>query len=149
MAKVRDAQGHEFPLRITVRTFVAFEEQTGKSLFEPAVQNLVVGGRSFALVMRLAEELKITADQKKQIADLQQKQMESMREVFQGVDFRNMAEEERTKMMSKVQDMNKANGEKTLAVLTDAQKKHFKEMQGEAFKFPAMGPPRGGGRPPL
>ena len=68
---------------------------------------------------------------------------------MQGVDFQGMSADDRAKLMTKMQDIQKASGDKMLAVLTDAQKTQWKEMQGTPFTFPAPTPggPGGGRRP--
>lgn len=86
----------------------------------------------------VATELKLTEDQQKKIQKIQTDLNDERRSAFQGVDFQNMSDEERTKMMTKMQDMQKAAGEKVEAVLTAEQKKQWKEMLGEPFKFPAQ-----------
>jgi Spy/CpxP family protein refolding chaperone len=92
----------------------------------------------------VATELKLTDDQKKQIADLQSKSQQEMQGIFQGAgDPRDMTAEERQKMQAKMQDLQKATGEKITGVLTDAQKTQWKEMIGAPFTFP---PPQFGGR---
>lgn len=96
----------------------------------------------------LQEELKITADQKKQIAELQGKQGEEMRAARQGFDFRNASQEERDAMNKKTGEIQKSYGDKINAVLTEAQKKQLKEMQGEPFKMNMQGFGRPGGARP-
>ena len=89
----------------------------------------------------VADELKLTADQQKQVADIQTQANTDRRAAMQGVDFQNMSDDDRQKMMTKMQDVQKAEGDKILAVLTDAQKTQWKTMQGTPFTFPApVGP---------
>jgi hypothetical protein len=99
----------------------------------------------------VAEALKITDEQKKKIQDIQTTAREEMQASFQGVDFRNMTPEDRTKLGEKMAASQKATGDKVMAVLTDTQKKQWAEMTGPAFKFPAggfgFGGPGGGRRP--
>jgi hypothetical protein len=90
----------------------------------------------------VADELKLTDDQKKKIGDLQQEANQARRDAMQGI--RDMSPEERQKAMAKLQDMQKATTEKQVGVLTDAQKAQWKEMQGAAFTFPPV--QFGGGR---
>ena len=92
----------------------------------------------------VATELKLTEEQSKQVAEIQRASGEEMRAAMQGVDFRNMSAEDRTKMMTKMQQSQKAAGDKVAALLTDAQKTQWKEMLGAPFTFPATG---FGGRP--
>jgi acyl-CoA reductase-like NAD-dependent aldehyde dehydrogenase len=94
----------------------------------------------------VAAELKLTDDQKKQIGEVQQKAQADQRAMMQGVDFQNMSQEERAQFGAKMQAAQKATGEKLLALLTDDQKKTWKDMQGEPFKFPAPQPRAGATR---
>jgi peroxiredoxin len=55
-----------------------------------------------------------------------------------------MSPEERGALMARMQQSQKATGEKITAVLTDAQKAQWKEMLGAPFTFPAFGGPRPG-----
>ena len=86
----------------------------------------------------VATELKLTEEQQTKIRKIQTDLNDERRSAMQGVDFQNMTDEERTKMMTKMQDMQKAAGGKVEAILTDEQKKQWKEMTGEPFKFPAQ-----------
>ena len=85
----------------------------------------------------VADQLTLTDDQRKQVADLQTQANADRRAAMQGVDFQNMSADDRQKMMTKMQDMQKAMGEKMLALLTDTQKTQWKAMQGAPFTFPA------------
>jgi hypothetical protein len=87
------------------------------------------------------DELKFTDDQKKKVTEALRQTDTDRRAAMQGVDFQNLSDEERTKMMTKMQDIQKAQGDRLLALLTDAQKTQWKEMQGAPFTFPAEGPP--------
>jgi Spy/CpxP family protein refolding chaperone len=93
----------------------------------------------------VAESLKLTDEQKSKVRELQQKAREEMMSLFQGGGGgdRPTPEEMQTRM-KKMQEMRKANDEKALAVLTDAQKTRWTEMTGKPFKFPAFGPGRPG-----
>jgi hypothetical protein len=93
----------------------------------------------------VADELKLTEDQKKQAAEIQAKADADNRAAMQGVDFQSMTQEDRVKMMTKRQDIQKAAGEKIAALLTDAQKAQWKEMLGAPFTFPPAVPGRGFG----
>jgi len=87
----------------------------------------------------VADELKLTDAQKKQIADIQQASNQARRDAMQGFgNPQDMSAEERTKMMTKMQDMQKATNEKLVGVLTDAQKAQWKDMTGAPFTFPPM-----------
>jgi len=89
----------------------------------------------------VADELKLTTDQQKQVADLQTQANVDRRAAMQGVDFQNMTADDRQKLMTKMQDAQKAEGDKILALLTDAQKTQWKAMQGTPFTFPAPAAP--------
>ncbi|HVK06434.1 MAG TPA: hypothetical protein VM490_23385 [Armatimonadaceae bacterium] len=106
-------------------------------------------GASALMRKDVADELKLTDEQKKALADAQVKADEDRRAAMQGVDFQGMSADDRAKLMTKMQDIQKASGDKMLAVLTDAQKTQWKEMQGTPFTFPAPTPggPGGGRRP--
>ena len=84
----------------------------------------------------VADEMKLTADQQKQVADLQTQANADRRAAMQGVDFQNMSADDRRTLMTKMQDMQKAEGDKILALLTDAQKTQWKATQGTPFMFP-------------
>jgi Membrane protease subunits, stomatin/prohibitin homologs len=94
----------------------------------------------------VAAELKLTDEQKKKIADAQRQGDEDRRAAGQGANFQSMSQEERTKWMAKMQDIQKATGDKILAILTEEQKAQWKGMLGAPFTFPA--PTFGGGRRP-
>lgn len=84
-------------------------------------------------------ELKVTEDQLKKIAEVQTQAQQDQRAAMQSFgNFQDMTQEDRTKMMAKMQEMQKATGEKIAAVLTDAQKAQWKEMLGTPFTFPAQ-----------
>ena len=93
----------------------------------------------------VADELKLTADQQKQVADIQTQTNADRQAAMQGVDFQNMSDDDRQKLMTKMQDVQKAEGAKLLALLTDTQKTQWKTMQGTPFTFPA---PTGPGAAP-
>jgi hypothetical protein len=81
-------------------------------------------------------KLEFTADQKDKIKEIQEdsnKKMQEIREANQG-DFQAM--------MPKFQALRKETSEKATAVLTDSQKKTWKELTGEPFEV-QFGPPRG------
>ncbi len=98
----------------------------------------------------VAEELKLSDEQKEKLATLQKEQGEAMGQIFRnGGNFRDMTEDERAAFRKKMGDMRKSFNDKAFAVLSADQNKKWKEMLGEPFKFPARGPGRpGGGAPP-
>jgi len=89
----------------------------------------------------VGDELKLTDDQKKKVTEALRQTDTDRRAAMEGVDFQSMSDEDRTKFMTKMQDLQKAQGDRLLALLTDAQKTQWKEMQGAPFTFPAEGPP--------
>jgi hypothetical protein len=95
----------------------------------------VRGSQAFADA-EIQAKLDLTADQKDKIKGIQEdsnKKMQEIREANQG-DFQAM--------MPKFQALRKETNEKTTAVLTDSQKKTWKELTGEPFEV-QFGPPRG------
>lgn len=92
----------------------------------------------------VAAELKLTDEQIKKIADLQRQADADRRSAMQGVDFQSLSPEDRDKLMTRMQDIQKATGAKMAALLTEAQQTQWKDMQGAPFTFPA---PAGAARP--
>lgn len=97
----------------------------------------------------VADQLKLTADQRSRIAAALQSEREAMRAAFQG--FGNgggngMSDTDREAARAKFQEVRTGTDTKLSQVLTDAQKQQFKSMQGAAFTFPqrrGFGGPRG------
>jgi Spy/CpxP family protein refolding chaperone len=87
----------------------------------------------------VADELKLTDEQKTKIQAIVDDQRNAMRELFQG----GGGGADRQAMMQKMQELRKQSDEKIAAVLTDDQKGKWKEMTGAPFTFPA---PRLGNR---
>jgi Zn-dependent M32 family carboxypeptidase len=102
------------------------------------------GPLALAVRKDAADELKLTEDQKKSIAAIQKQTDDEMRAARQGANFQNMTPEERTAMTVKTQAIQKASGDKIVALLTEPQKAQWKAMLGLPFKLPAMGGQRGG-----
>ena len=87
----------------------------------------------------VADALKLTEDQRKQIAAIQQGVRQAMMESFQSAgNPRELSDEDRQKLMAKMQENQTKAGEKVLALFTDAQKATWKELTGAPFKFPAF-----------
>ena len=86
----------------------------------------------------VADELKITDEQRTKIQTIVDDQRNAMRELFQGG-----GGGDRQAMMQKMQELRKQTDDKIAAVLTDDQKSKWKEMTGAPFTFPA---PRFGNR---
>ncbi len=69
------------------------------------------------------------------MADLQTQADTDRRTATQGVDFRNLSDTDRQALMTKMQTIQKAEGDKILALLTDTQKADWKTLQGMPFSF--------------
>ncbi len=89
-------------------------------------------GLSAVLDKPVADELKLTDEQRTKIEAARTEQMTEMRSLFQGG-----AGGDRTAMREKMMAMQKQMDEKIAAILTDDQKKQWKEMLGASFTFPA------------
>ena len=89
----------------------------------------------------VADELKLTDAQQKQVAELQTQANTDRRAAMQGIDYQNMTDADRQALATKMSDMQKAEGDKILALLTDTQKTQWKAMQGTPFTFPAPAAP--------
>lgn len=96
----------------------------------------------------VADELKITKEQQQKINGVQMQGFQEMQTAMQGVDFQNMTPEDRQRLQEKMQGIQKGIADKMIALLTETQKRQWKEMQGEPFKFPVRGPGRGRPGPP-
>jgi hypothetical protein len=83
----------------------------------------------------LQDELKLTPEQRTKVATILQEQSEEMRSAFGGGGDRGAAR-------SQMEAIRKKTSEKLEALLTDDQKKRWKEMLGEPFKFPTAPPAR-------
>jgi Spy/CpxP family protein refolding chaperone len=102
----------------------------------------VAGSNAFGQP-RVQEALKLTDDQKSKIREINQETMEATRDAFQN------AGDDRAAAMEKVQGLRKEANTKAHALLTEDQKKEWKELTGEPFEFkpePGQGGP-GGRRP--
>jgi len=90
----------------------------------------------------VAKQLEITDEQKEKMAKVREETMTAMRELFTGGG-------DREANRAKFEELRKSSEEKTLAVLTDAQKKKFEELKGKPFDLPAdaLRRGRGGDRP--
>jgi hypothetical protein len=89
----------------------------------------------------VGDELKLTDDQKKKVLDVLRQTDTDRRAAISGVDLQSMSDEERAKMMAKMQDIQKTQGDKFQALLTADQQKQWKDMQGTPFTFPPDNPP--------
>ena len=84
----------------------------------------------------VAEALKLTEDQRKQIAAIQRALMQERMASFQG-GGRDASPEDRAKAFAKGEELQAKAGEKVVALFTEDQKKAWKELTGAPFKFPA------------
>jgi len=94
-----------------------------------------------------AEALKLTDDQKKKLETIREESAAKMRELFSGGRGQGgPSEEARTKMA----EIRKESGDKSLAVLTTEQAAQFEKMKGEksSIDFTQMRGGPGGGRGP-
>lgn len=90
------------------------------------------------MIKHVADELKLTADQKEKLEgvsrEVGEEMMGKMREIFSSGDREGARE--------KIDELRKEGDEKILAVLTSEQRAQFDKMKGEPFEMPEMG--RGG-----
>jgi Spy/CpxP family protein refolding chaperone len=89
-------------------------------------------GMSALAEKAVAEELKLTSDQRTKIEGILDAQRSEMRSAFQGGGGGGDREAMREKMMA----MRKQTDEKIAALLTEEQKNKWKEMVGAPFTFP-------------
>jgi len=89
----------------------------------------------------VADELKLTDEQRTKIQGIIDEQATSMRSAFQrGGGGAGGARPDFSAMRQQMEAMRKKTDEKIAAVLTDDQKKQWKDMLGTSFTFPANGP---------
>ena len=77
---------------------------------------------------RVEKELELTADQKSKIRLINEDLAESTREAFRG------GQSDRAAAMQKITQLRKEGLEKATALLTDDQKKSWKDLTGEPFE---------------
>jgi Spy/CpxP family protein refolding chaperone len=78
----------------------------------------------------IANELKLSDDQKKQIADVRQKQREKM-----GALFQNRGQENGDQRRSQFESLREESNKLTLDVLSSEQRDQFEKMKGEKADF--------------
>jgi Spy/CpxP family protein refolding chaperone len=96
-------------------------------------------GMTAVLDKPVADQLKLTDDQKTKIQAVVDEQRAAMRDMFQN----GGGSGDREAMMKKFQDMRKQTDDKIASLLTDDQKNQWKEMTGAPFTFPAPTPRAG------
>src|SRR4051794_567833 len=85
------------------------------------------------LIPRLQDELKLTDDQKSKIPTIQEQGVKAFRAAVQAAIGDQQDYQEA--MQKIIADTNRQRLEKLMALLTDDQKKAWKDMLGEPFKF--------------
>lgn len=142
--KMQELQGLEGAerqekMQAMMKEFAADSKKVTDSLLKPEQQkrfDQLVLQRQGTMAFNSPEiqsKLKMTDEQKNKLKDLQTESQEKMRELFQpGGD--------QAEMRTKMQAFQKEMTEKTMALLTEDQKKTWKEMTGEPFTF---SPPQG------
>lgn len=95
----------------------------------------------------MADDLKLTADQRQRVQGALDGERDAMRLMFQ--DFRpggqTMTPEQREEVRRKFGEVRTATDSKLGAILAEPQKKQFQVMQGTPFKFPERRLGRPGG----
>lgn len=94
----------------------------------------------------VADQLKLSADQRQKIRSINDAERESLRAAFQGVNFREMSDAQRQEIRAKFEKLRADRDARLNAVLTHSQRKQFQAMQGAPFKFPERHFGRGGDR---
>ncbi len=92
------------------------------------IQRQTAGVNAFAQP-RVAEELKLTDDQKAKIREINTELQTSTREAFTSA-----GQDNREEAMKKITDLRKDAMAKAQALLTDDQKKAWKDMTGEPYE---------------
>jgi hypothetical protein len=88
----------------------------------------------------ILKKLSVTDEQKSKVSSLMTDMQSEMQEI------RQSAGDDRQAMMQKTTELRAETTKKVMALMTDDQKKTWKEMSGEPFTMPAM-QGRPGGRP--
>jgi len=91
--------------------------------------SLQVRGASALTDEKVAEKLKITADQKQKLEDIQRQTREKMGAIFQGGG-------DREANMKKFTELREESSKQALAVLSDEQRGQFEKLQGEKVTLP-------------
>lgn len=83
--------------------------------------------------LEVQKKLNLSDKQKEEIKSLTEKIQQQERELFEGIDFSN--QEKRDAAMKKMRDLQKEARDKAVNILTDEQKKSWKEMTGAPFEL--------------
>ena len=78
------------------------------------------------------KELELVDDQIDKLRDLGEEMRNAMREVFQGIDFRNMTEEDRNALREKMREATGDIREKLEEILLPHQRERFQQLQLQA-----------------
>lgn len=127
----RQKKMQEYQVETTKKINAVLKEDQQKRL-----RQLVLQRQGVAIIAQdeeVAKQLKVTDDQKLKIRDISRAAGEERRALFQGGGGGGgISPETRAKM----DEITKKTNEKIEAVLTDDQKKQWKELCGAPFKFP-------------
>lgn len=81
----------------------------------------------------IAEKLKLTSEQKEQVAKIQSQGMSAP-----PANFRDLSEEDRRKAFTEMREKREKATASLLGLLTAEQKAEFEKLQGAKFEFPAL-----------
>lgn len=138
-AKLKDASQEERQQKFQ-EIAKSMSEETGKALGSvlnaeqskrlKQLELQMQGSRAFSEA-EVQKSLGLTDEQKEKIKTIRDDAAKAMMELYQGGNFQEAAQ--------KMQALRKETMEKITAVLSDAQKKSWKDMTGEAFEFRFQG----------
>ena len=86
---------------------------------------------------RTAKRLKLTDEQKKKVAEIDEATQQKQREAFKG--YRDLSQEERSKRFAELRKIRQEADKQALPLLNADQREAFKKMQGKKFE---LQPPR-------
>jgi Spy/CpxP family protein refolding chaperone len=142
--KIRELPEDERPAKFRewIATFTAEVRKGAGEILKPEqtkrldqIQVQQMGANSFGMLPRVQEALKLTDEQKAKVKEITDELNQARRDAFQ--DFQS----DREGTMKKVAELSKQATDKAVAVLTDDQKKSWKELTGEPFEV-KFEPPR-------
>ncbi|MCS6860447.1 MAG: hypothetical protein NZT92_09030 [Abditibacteriales bacterium] len=129
----REKRRQEFQAETTKRINAVLNEEQRKRL-----RQLVLQRQGVAIIAQdeeVAQQLKVTNDQKLKIQDIVRAANEERRALLQG-GFGGGGGGVSPEMRARMNEITRKTNEKIEAVLTDEQKKQWKEMCGAPFDFP-------------